>query len=149
LILYRDSAQSSSPTGHKLGATYAIPHGICSVLTLSETVKLMSANLTGYDLACLATAHTFLPSGYQGTAKPLGLDASSASEEDQRAAAMQVGVAIGQLVDALELKSTLKEYKVPREDLEGIAGKVDEAKPEGSPYDKEQVMEAILNKIYE
>lgn len=137
------------PEGHGLGATYAIPHGICSVLTLPETVKLMSANLQGYDLACLAMAHAFLPPAYQGSVKALGLDAASAPEADQRAAAMQVGVAVGQLVERLDLKSTLAEYKVPRKDLEVLASKVDEHKPEGSPYNKDQVLEAILNKIYE
>ncbi|KAJ9102059.1 hypothetical protein QFC20_005067 [Naganishia adeliensis] len=134
--------------GHKLGATYGIPHGICSVLTLPETVKLMSANLQGYDLAFLAMVHAFLPAQYQGSVKALGLDAASAPEAEQRAAAEQVGIAVGKLVETLELKSTLSEYKVPREDLEGIAGKVDDAKPEGAPYNKKQVIEAILNKIY-
>lgn len=135
--------------GHGLGATYAIPHGICSVLTLPETVKLMSTNLQGYDLACLAMAHAFLPPSYQGSVKPLGLDAASAPEADQRAAAKQVGVAVGQLVEKLDLKSTLAEYKVPREHLEPLAEKVDGHKPEGAPYRKEQILEAILKKIYE
>lgn len=108
----------------------------------------MSANLQGYDLASLAMAHAFLPAQYQGSVKALGLDAASAPEAEQRAAAEQVGIAVGKLVETLELKSTLSEYKVPREDLEGIAGKVDDAKPEGAPYNKKQVIEAILNKIY-
>lgn len=134
--------------GHKLGATYAIPHGICSVLTLPETVKLMSRNLQGNDLACLATAHAFLPSAYQGSVEKLGLDASNASEEAQRAAAHQVGEAVTLLVKNLGLESTLKEYKVPEGDLDGIAGKVNDSKPEGAPYQKEQIMESILKKIY-
>jgi hypothetical protein len=108
----------------------------------------MSANLQGYDLACLAMAHAFLPTEYQGSVKPLGLDAASAGEAAQRASAEQVGVAVGMLVKKLELESTLSQYKVPREDLDVIAGKVDDAKPKGAPYDKEQVIKAILNKIY-
>lgn len=138
----------SHALGHKLGATYGIPHGICSVLTLPETVKLMSRNLKGNDLACLATAHAFLPSAYQGSVDKLGLDASAASEESQRAAAHQVGEAVALLVKNLGLESTLKEYKVPEGDLEGIAGKVDDSKPEGAPYKKDQIIESILTKIY-
>jgi alcohol dehydrogenase class IV len=108
----------------------------------------MSRNLKGNDLACLATAHAFLPSAYQGSVDKLGLDASAASEESQRAAAHQVGEAVALLVKNLGLESTLKEYKVPEGDLEGIAGKVDDSKPEGAPYKKDQIIESILTKIY-
>jgi hypothetical protein len=71
-----------------------------------------------------------------------------APETEQGAAAHRVGVAGGQVVEAVELQITLSGYKVPREDLEGIAGKVDEAKSEGAPYEKKQVMKDNSNKMY-
>ncbi len=124
-----------------LGATYSIPHGICSCLTLSDTIALMSSCLSGPNLLSLARAVHSIPSSYLSQ----GYKPSLENETGQREAALEISKAVRKLLKELGLDSRLSEYKVPKGDLEGIAGKVS---PEGGIYTKEMVMEEILDKVY-
>lgn len=153
----------SHALGHGLGATYSIPHGICSCLTLPATIKMMATRLSGANLRALATAAHFLPDAYaqtfaQGRESGGGGGSSSsssgiatfddASEETLREAALAVSQSVRQLVDDLELTSSLEEYKVPREHLQPLASKVEEHKPKGAPYDAPGILREILEPIY-
>ncbi|KAJ6602415.1 alcohol dehydrogenase IV [Mycena vulgaris] len=92
--------------GHKLGATYGIPHGITSCLTLSPVVALQSRIASQEDKDCLAAALFYLREPSTG----------SVDGDVLRLSALIAG-----LVQRLGLKSTLSEYKVPKEDLAKIA----------------------------
>ncbi|KAJ3490389.1 hypothetical protein NLI96_g1501 [Meripilus lineatus] len=96
----------SHALGHKLGATYSIPHGITSCLTLAPTVNLKADVASEEDKEWLADALFYLRKPSTGN-----------REGDIRKLAAE----IQQLVDGLGLHSTLTEYKVPKEDLPGIA----------------------------
>jgi 3-oxoacid CoA-transferase len=92
--------------GHALGATYQIPHGITSCLTLSPVIRYKATNnpAEANQLARLAPF--------------LGIPDGSEKE-----AAIGVADKVQQLVDGLGLKSTLTEYKVPHteQEMEAIA----------------------------
>lgn len=145
----------SHALGHGLGATYSIPHGICSCLTLPATIKMMATRLSGANLRALATAAHFLPDAYAKTFAQ-GHEAGSsgiatfddASDETLREAALAVAQSIRELIDHLDLTSSLEEYKVPREHLKPLADKVDEHKPKGAPYDAQGILQEILEPIY-
>ncbi|EMD37636.1 hypothetical protein CERSUDRAFT_114286 [Gelatoporia subvermispora B] len=92
--------------GHKLGATYSIPHGITSCLTLAPVVALKADTASQEDKDWLAGALFYLRKPSTGSVDG---DARKFSEEIYR------------LVADLGLKSTLTEYKVPREDAPKIA----------------------------
>ncbi|KAJ6567367.1 alcohol dehydrogenase IV [Mycena vulgaris] len=110
----------SHTLGHRLGATYGIPHGITSCLTLSPVVALQARIAPQEDKDCLAAALFYLREPSTG----------SVDGDILRLSALIAG-----LVERLGLKSTLSEYKVPKEDLSKIA--------EG----REDVIE-LLNGIY-
>jgi alcohol dehydrogenase class IV len=124
-----------------LGATYSIPHGICSCLTLSDTIALMSTRLSGANLISLARAIHSVPSSYLSQGYKPSLD----TESGQREAALEISKAVRKLLKELGLESRLSEYKVPREALEGMAAKVS---PDGAGYTKEMVLEGILEKAF-
>lgn len=127
--------------GHMLGATYSIPHGICSCLTLGATIALMAKKLQGPNLLSLARAVHDVPSAYKSPSYTPDLD----SEAGQREAANEIAISVTKLLGDLGLTSRLSEYKVPKEDLDGIAKKVS---PEGAPYTKDEVLHEILEKVY-
>ncbi len=127
--------------GHMLGATYSIPHGICSCLTLAPTIALMAKNLKGANLLSLARAVHELPTAYKSPSYTPDLD----SEAGQREAANEIAIALNKLLGDLDLTSRLSEYKVPKVDLDGIAQKVSK---EGMPYTKDEVLHEILEKVY-
>ncbi|KAJ6627357.1 alcohol dehydrogenase IV [Mycena sp. CBHHK59/15] len=98
--------------GHRLGATYGIPHGITSCLTLAPVVALKARTASPEDKECLANALFYLR------------EPSTGSVEGD---ILRLSALISGLVEKLGLKSTLSEYKVPREDLSRIAaGEPDE-----------------------
>lgn len=93
--------------GHALGATYQIPHGITSCLTLAAVLryKALSNPAEANQIARLVTY--------------LGLPNKSSDKEGSIAVADKVQ----NLVEELGLKSTLTEYNVPntQEEMEAIA----------------------------
>lgn len=93
--------------GHALGATYQIPHGITSCLTLAAVVrhKALSNPAEANQIARLVPY--------------LGLPDKSSDKEN----AVAVADKIQALVEELGLKTTLTEYNVPRtqEEMEAIA----------------------------
>ncbi|KAF4620435.1 hypothetical protein D9613_000745 [Agrocybe pediades] len=96
----------SHALGHKLGARYSIPHGITSCLTLSPTVFFKSETASEEDKKALAATLFYLRESSTGSL-----------EGDVR----RLATLINDLVVNLGLKSTLTEYKVPKEDLVSIA----------------------------
>jgi len=96
----------SHSLGYKLGATYGISHGITSCLTLGPTVGLEADIASQEDKEWLAGALFYLQEPSTGTVEG---DVRKLSEK------------INQLVADLGLKSSLAEYKVPKEDLHKIA----------------------------
>ncbi|KAJ7767391.1 iron-containing alcohol dehydrogenase [Mycena maculata] len=92
----------SHAIGHGLGATYSIPHGITSCLTLAPVVALQTRMASPEDKECLANALFYLREPSTGSIDGDILKLSSL---------------IAGLVENLGLKSTLGEYNVPREDL--------------------------------
>ncbi|KAJ6510283.1 alcohol dehydrogenase IV [Mycena vitilis] len=96
----------SHALGHKLGAKYGIPHGITSCLTLSPVVELQSRIASNEDKEYLADALFYLREPTTGS-----IDGDI----------LKLSALIAGLVEQLGLKSTLSEYKVPREDFSAIA----------------------------
>ncbi|OCH89003.1 iron-containing alcohol dehydrogenase [Obba rivulosa] len=119
----------SHALGHKLGATYGIPHGITSCLTLAPVVALKADTASDEDKEWLAGVLFYLRKPSTGSVT-----------EDVR----KLSKEIDQLVANLGLRSTLTEYKVPREDGSKIA-----ALAVGSTSDPEypRVVE-ILEELY-
>jgi len=93
--------------GHALGATYQIPHGITSCLTLSPVLrhKALTSPAEANQIARLVPF--------------LGLPDKGSDQEN----ATSVAERVASLVEELGLKSTLTEYHVPQtqEEMEGIA----------------------------
>ncbi|KAJ7638386.1 alcohol dehydrogenase IV [Roridomyces roridus] len=110
----------SHALGHRLGATYGIPHGITSCLTLAPVVALQSRIASPDDKECLASALFYLHEPSTGS-----VDGDI----------LKLSELIAGLVETLGLKSTLSEYKVPREDFVKLA------------QGQEEVVE-LLNGIY-
>ncbi|KAL0574307.1 hypothetical protein V5O48_007645 [Marasmius crinis-equi] len=95
----------SHAMGHKLGARYSIPHGITSCLSLAPVVKLKAEVASEEDKEWLAGALFHLR-------KP-----STGSIESD---VLLLGDLIDELVVNLGLKSSLSQYKVPKEDFEEL-----------------------------
>lgn len=91
----------SHACGYALGSPYQIPHGITSCLTLGHVVKL-KAQGSDEDAAQLARMAPFI-----------GLSAS----EDHKKDAVAVGDAILDLVKQLDLKTTLTEKGVGKDQV--------------------------------
>ncbi|KLO09147.1 alcohol dehydrogenase IV [Schizopora paradoxa] len=92
--------------GHKLGATYSIPHGMTSCLTLAAVVKLQSELASPEDKKYLADILFHL-----------GVPSTGSVDGD----ILLLSDLLDKLVVQLGLKTTLEAYKVPREDLPKIA----------------------------
>ncbi|KAH9914025.1 iron-containing alcohol dehydrogenase [Fomitopsis serialis] len=106
---YDSALGLSHALGHKLGATYSIPHGITSrmsVLTLAPTVALKAEVASEDDKEWLSNTLWYLAQDKTGS-----LDGD----------VLKLSKLIDNLVSDLGLKSTLSEYNVPREDLPKIA----------------------------
>ncbi|KAJ7592920.1 alcohol dehydrogenase IV [Mycena floridula] len=98
----------SHALGHKLGATYSIPHGITSCLTLGSVVTLKAETESQENKETLARALV-----------ALGVPTTGSVEGDIR----KLGSMITELVQNLGLTSTLGQYNVPHTDLPSIAEK--------------------------
>lgn len=111
---------------------YAVPHGICSCLTLARVVKVQSKHLSDNDVRQLASLLPFITNSHQLTFDP-------------RADALKVAESIERLIDDLELRCTLREYDVPQADLQGI---IERALPTGKEDVRYQEFVEQLQSIY-
>ncbi|KAL7414638.1 hypothetical protein BDY24DRAFT_339283 [Mrakia frigida] len=142
----------SHSLGHKLGATYSIPHGICSCLTLPPTLLLLSSTLplTSWGLVSLASALAYIPSSYHPTDQ-LPPTTVSSEENTLRADAWKVGKAVEKLVNELGLGGGKleRDYGVKREELGGLAEAAMKGLEgwEGMPG-WEEVEREVLGRIY-
>lgn len=138
--------------GHKLGATYSIPHGICSCLTLPPTLLLLSSTLppSSWGLVSLASALAYIPSSYHPTDQ-LPPTTVTSEENTLRADAWKVGKAVEKLVDELGLGVGKfgRDYGVKKEELGGLAEAAMKGLEgwEGMPG-WEEVEREVLGRIY-
>ncbi|EGD98533.1 alcohol dehydrogenase [Trichophyton tonsurans CBS 112818] len=95
----------SHAIGHVIGATYAIPHGITSCISLAKTIHFKA---------------TRNPEEAHQIAKILPYIGQACSGDDAKDA-NAVGDAIAKLVESLELKSTLTEFSVKPSEADTIA----------------------------
>ncbi|EZF23788.1 hypothetical protein H112_03569 [Trichophyton rubrum D6] len=95
----------SHAIGHVIGATYAIPHGITSCISLAKTIHFKA---------------TRNPEEAHQIAKILPYIGQACSGDDAKDA-NAVGDAIAKLVEMLELKSTLTEFSVRPSEADTIA----------------------------
>ncbi|KAL5528031.1 hypothetical protein ACEPAF_7167 [Sanghuangporus sanghuang] len=93
--------------GRRLGAKYGIPHGITSCLTLAPVVALLQASIPIPEHKKALSRALFY----------LKIESTGDDEEDIQLLAH----AIEHLVIDLGLRTDLKAYNVPREDLQKIA----------------------------
>ncbi|KAF2467463.1 uncharacterized protein BDR25DRAFT_234165 [Lindgomyces ingoldianus] len=100
-FLYTGGVGLSHSIGHAIGATYAIPHGITSCLSLAPTVHLKASNPEEAKQIARIVPY-------------IGKQSTGSAEND----AHVVGDAIAELVDKLGHKTTLTAYKVPTGDAE-------------------------------
>ncbi|KAK7005866.1 alcohol dehydrogenase IV [Favolaschia claudopus] len=100
------AAGLSHALGHRLGAKYNIPHGITSCLTLSPVVAVQARLASEEDKQYLANSLFYLRESSTGS-----IDGDI----------LRLSALIAGLVERLELKSTLREYNVPKEDLVKLA----------------------------
>lgn len=105
--------------GHALGATYQIPHGITSCLTLSPVLR-HKATSNPAEANQIARLVPFI-----------GLQDKGSDKEN----ALAVADAVARLVETLGLKSTLTQYNVPQtqEEMKAIAERATHSK-EGEDY---------------
>lgn len=104
----------SFASGHKLGATYAIPHGTCSALTLAPSLHLLTTTLptSSVGLLSLSVALAHLPARFVPSPAPT----------DPRQRAEVVATAVERLVEELGVGGgKLRDWKVDEADLERLA----------------------------
>jgi len=109
----------SHTLGYALGSPYQIPHGVTSCLTLGHVVKL-KAESSDEDAAQLARMAPFI-----------GLSTSGDNKKD----GVAVGDAILELVKNLDLKTTLTEKNVGKDQVDVIT-KTATRQESGPVYDK-------------
>ncbi|CAO1613191.1 unnamed protein product [Parajaminaea phylloscopi] len=136
----------SHSLGHALGATYKIPHGITSCLTLASAVRFTAASpyTEPEQLASLADALSFIgDSASAALGAPVGLTDTfdEAAVQSLRERGRRVGDLIQTLVDDLGLSTSLSEYKVPEEDYPSIAAHATASLKD--PEAKEKVVELL------
>ncbi|PWY96964.1 Dehydroquinate synthase-like protein [Testicularia cyperi] len=141
--------------GHKLGATYSIPHGITSCITLAPTVRFV-ANYPQTPLPHLwnlADTLPFIPAPFNPSPAPLlssplpPNNPSAAQIDALRHSAAKVADAIQALVDSLGLKTTLKDRGLDPNQPEIVADQV--AGKDGRDSDYYKGVKAILDSVYE
>lgn len=104
----------SHALGHNLGATYSIPHGETSCITLAPTIALLAKTpglLSPFNLQDLHSAVAVLPPSFVPP------------ESKDQHPGLVLSYAVNKLVSELGLSSSLNKRKVPEGDLEGIARK--------------------------
>jgi alcohol dehydrogenase class IV len=141
----------SHSLGHKLGASYSISHGQCSVFTLSPSVLLLSRTLPlgSWGLTSLSAALSAIPSSFLPTDLDEGVP-SEIGENEERRNAWKVGMAVDTLVKEIGLGGKkLRDYKVGEDNLMGIAEAATKSLKdwEGVPEAKVVVHE-VLKKIF-
>jgi alcohol dehydrogenase class IV len=122
--------------GHVLGATYSIPHGITSCITLAKAIQLTASSprTPPEQLLALSDALDYIPRPYNPSPAPLDAvpgvlavqkgDELKQTLEKARKRGVEVGKAVQRLVDDLGLHSTLQGSKVPEKDIETIASHI-------------------------
>jgi alcohol dehydrogenase class IV len=115
--------------GYALGSPYGIPHGITSCLTLAGVVRLKAENPA--EAEQIARALPFTGKGRKRSG-------------DDKQDALNVGDAIDELVEGLELGSKLSEYGVGEDQVEKIAKTATKADG-GKMYDG--VVELVESKL--
>ncbi|KAK3111783.1 hypothetical protein LTR53_012611 [Teratosphaeriaceae sp. CCFEE 6253] len=118
----------SHQLGYALGSPYQIPHGITSCLTLGHVVKL-KAESSEEDAAQLARMAPFI-----------GLQATGDSKKD----GVAVGDAILDLVKTLDLKTTLTDKGVGKDQVHTIVN-LATRQDSGPVYDK---VKALVENLY-
>ena len=113
----------SHAIGRTTGATWNIPHGITSCLTLAEVMKLEASRN---------------PERLIQIAKAEGRKLEGLGEKE---ATLDASLGVGELVRALGLSKHLRDYGITRDDLPGIAK---EAASSGNYGPALRVLEAIL-----
>lgn len=113
----------SHAIGRTIGATWNIPHGITSCLTLAEVMKIESAK-SPERLALIARAEGRRIDGLR-------------LEE----AALQAVIGVAELVHELGLRKRLRDYGVRREDLPDISR-------QSAPDDEYDRVLRVLEAIY-
>jgi len=93
----------SHAIGRTIGATWNIPHGITSCLTLAEVMRL-EVSRSPERLVMIAKAE--------------GRKLEGLSQED---AALEASLGVGELIRNLALSKHLRDYGITRDDLLGIA----------------------------
>lgn len=135
----------SHSLGHKLGATYQIPHGITSCLTLAKSTELKARTSDSYSQSNLARATKRLEDE-MGELLPR---VSVSDELEASKGGVILSKYIEALVEKLGLSTTLSEYGVPKSDLEGIAKMMEKgglAGTEGQPNVSQ--VHGLLDSIY-
>lgn len=94
-------------------------------------VSVQSKHLPEYEIKQLASLYPFITTSQRCS--------------DSREQAIKVAEEIAQLIDDLGLKSTLREYKVPRIDFVGI---VERALPNGKQDVRYQALVEFLQSVY-
>lgn len=137
--------------GHALGATYAIPHGYCSVLTLPNTIRMMARHLgEGNDRRMLANTFSYIPTSYVRDHMHLSDDFEGEADVGTILAS---AAALDKLIEKLGLRTSLSAYKVPRDDLKKVAEKAYKATV-GKPGWKEicpsadEMVSHVLEPVY-
>ncbi len=97
----------SHTIGKRIGATYAVPHGVTSCILLPHVMRYKATN--DRDAACLAS---------------MTRARDRAGGSSDRDAALAAADAVAGLVQPLDLPSRLRDVNVPVEAIEGIAGQV-------------------------
>ncbi|EPQ31416.1 uncharacterized protein PFL1_00751 [Pseudozyma flocculosa PF-1] len=151
--LRRGALGLSHGLGHKLGATYAIGHGITSCLTLSPAIihTAQSDETPLEALAALAGALEYIPAPFNPSPQPLAPAVGSATSLDAaqlRSKGAEVGKAVDRLVRDLDLHVTLKSQGVPREDLEKITQRTLGADKPSDSDEYRKILE-LLEGIYD
>jgi len=109
----------SHTLGYALGSPYGIPHGVTSCMTLGHVVQLKAKT----DPNAAASIARLLPM--------IGGKRSGDDVQD----AVQVGKRILQLVDELDLKTTLTEKGVGKDQLDVIVQRATGGQKDGKVYD--------------
>jgi len=111
-----------------LGATYSVPHGMCSCLTLGTSVRHLSAKLSGDNLDYLAMAIAFVPTKFlpsSSAGKKYTIeDVQVMSIDEKREVAKMVGESIEVFLKAIDLETKLSDWDVPQKDLGPIGDKI-------------------------
>ncbi|BFZ63914.1 hypothetical protein YB2330_005051 [Saitoella coloradoensis] len=127
--------------GHQLGATYEIPHGITTCITLSKVVRMKakSPHVSAEDKEWVAGALPYIRRG-------MGVHDVLADEIVVERQVEEVADRIQKLVDELGLHSNLKDWKVGREEVGKIVERV--TKEEKGRTEKEEI-ERVLEECYD